>query len=426
MLIDLEAARRLGPTLAEAGRALVRAGFGERAVCGFYQVPLVSDVRFLQPPPERTRPRRGLGAAIALLVAGETVERAQLAMLDGAQLAALASVGLVALEEEGRIVRPLVSILPVRTILVASDRLDDRSPAAVTPPDVSAWNLAASLPPRCPSLLDVGTGAGTAALLAARSGARVVGTDVDPRALAFATVNAFLNDVSAVFLEGDLFAGTGEPFDVVTFNAPLVRAALAGEAAPLYLLSPRGESLATDFFAGVRARTRPGGEALCHVQLTPAVKWSILRAGFSRVIELHFASATDGTPHALVSLRDGEPGYLAPVRVPLAPPYGSLGHLAREPLDRLHAAQELLASGDAAIAAAPLRPAPWLELLRAARHDGAAFRPREVRLGLHRLDEEELATLERCDGRPFGEAVEAAKLDDERARGLVERGLVVP
>src|SRR5439155_25470866 len=118
-------------------------------------------------------------------------------------------------------------------------------------------------------------------LVAARAGARVVGTDVDGRALRFAALNALLNGVSAAFFEGDLFAGVDDRFNAVALNAPLLRAPVAGEA-PLYLRSPRGESLATDFLRGAPGRTARGGEVLCHVQLTGAVDEAVGAAGLPR------------------------------------------------------------------------------------------------------------------------------------------------
>jgi hypothetical protein len=58
-------------------------------------------------------------------------------------------------------------------------------------------------------------------------------------------------------------------------------------------------------------------------------------------------------------------------------------------------------------------------------HDGAAFRVRDLRLGAHRLDDDDLALLHKCDGRSLDEALEQSKAPLERARALVERGLLV-
>ncbi|MSP61704.1 MAG: methyltransferase domain-containing protein [Myxococcales bacterium] len=424
--IDLEAATRHRTALAEAGRRLASAGFGERMVCTWFGVPVVSDARHVRGATElSSRSRRGLGGWIALLVGGETVEAQRLGVLGEGELEALTAIGW--LRRDGEALTARVSLVPVRGVLVAADRLDDRSSLAVGSPDVSAWNLAASLP-RAASLLDVGTGAGTAALLAARGGARVVGTDIDPRALAFARVNALLNGVEATWLEGDLFCDVVGRFEAVAFNAPLARAEMAqsvgATVAPLYLASPRGEGLIIDFLAGARARVSDGGEALLHAQLTPAVDQAAAAAGFARRLEVHFASAPDGTPHALVALREGGPPASARVRVPLGP---ACPHLGREVIDRLHETVALVASRflrPQALRAATLRPAPWLELTRSAVHDGGVFRPREVRFGAHRLDGEELALIESCDGRTVGELAPGEALL-ERVASLAERGLLV-
>ena len=72
--------------------------------------------------------------------------------------------------------------------------------------------------------LDLGTGCGVQALMAARHSAEVVATDINPRALAFATFNARLNGVSDVDLRhGSLFEPVdGLKFDLVVANPPYV------------------------------------------------------------------------------------------------------------------------------------------------------------------------------------------------------------
>lgn len=81
--------------------------------------------------------------------------------------------------------------------------------------------------------LDLGTGCGIQALLAAKHCDRVVATDVNPRALAFATFNAALNDVHAIEpRRGELFAPVaGERFDLIVSNPPYV---LSPDSAFLY------------------------------------------------------------------------------------------------------------------------------------------------------------------------------------------------
>jgi len=89
----------------------------------------------------------------------------------------------------------------------------------------TSWALA-NLTVRRPvtDALDVGTGCGIQALLAARHAGRVTATDSNARALAFARFNAALNGViNVTFVEGDLFEPiAGERFDLVVANPPFV------------------------------------------------------------------------------------------------------------------------------------------------------------------------------------------------------------
>ncbi|GAB6136320.1 HemK2/MTQ2 family protein methyltransferase [Thermococcus prieurii] len=69
--------------------------------------------------------------------------------------------------------------------------------------------------------LDVGTGTGIIALLMARKAKRVLGVDVNPKAVELARKNALLNGIGNVeFRLSDLFGNVSGRFDVITFNAP--------------------------------------------------------------------------------------------------------------------------------------------------------------------------------------------------------------
>jgi methylase of polypeptide subunit release factors len=72
--------------------------------------------------------------------------------------------------------------------------------------------------------LDLGTGSGVQALLAARHADRVVGVDVNPHALSFAGTSQRLNHVENVtWLQGDwLEPVRGQRFDLVVANPPVV------------------------------------------------------------------------------------------------------------------------------------------------------------------------------------------------------------
>ena len=74
------------------------------------------------------------------------------------------------------------------------------------------------------TMLDLGTGNGIQALLAARHARHVVATDINPRAIGFARFNAALNGISGIdFRIGSLFEPVaGERFDRIVTNPPYV------------------------------------------------------------------------------------------------------------------------------------------------------------------------------------------------------------
>ncbi|TDW29358.1 DUF7059 domain-containing protein [Cryobacterium psychrophilum] len=80
------------------------------------------------------------------------------------------------------------------------------------------------MPIQVESVLDLGTGCGIQALHAARQASRVVATDISPRALELAALNARLNDVNNIeFRLGSLFDPVaGERFDHIISNPPFV------------------------------------------------------------------------------------------------------------------------------------------------------------------------------------------------------------
>ncbi len=77
------------------------------------------------------------------------------------------------------------------------------------------------------SALDLGCGCGVLALLLARVAGRVVGTDLNPRAIAMARLNAAMNGVENVsFRYGDLFAPVeGERFELIVSQPPFLACA---------------------------------------------------------------------------------------------------------------------------------------------------------------------------------------------------------
>ncbi|MCS7221666.1 MAG: class I SAM-dependent methyltransferase [Anaerolineae bacterium] len=81
------------------------------------------------------------------------------------------------------------------------------------------------IPPEA-EVLDMGTGSGIGAVIAALRARRVVAVDINPAAVRCARINALLNQVEdrVEVRQGDLFAPVrGERFDVVLFNPPYFR-----------------------------------------------------------------------------------------------------------------------------------------------------------------------------------------------------------
>jgi carbamoyltransferase len=116
-------------------------------------------------------------------------------------------------------------------------------------------------------VLDLCTGSGVHAILAAPRAARVVGVDVNPRAVAFARFNAALNGVAArcEVRRGDLFralAHGDERFDLILANPPFVPSPHRGRARIGFRdAGPAGEDVLARLIEGLPARLARDGVA---------------------------------------------------------------------------------------------------------------------------------------------------------------------
>ena len=78
---------------------------------------------------------------------------------------------------------------------------------------------------RAAEVLDLCTGTGALAIVAAKAGAETTAIDISRRAIANVRLNAALNSVSVTPLRGDLLAPVeGRTFDVIVTNPPYVPA----------------------------------------------------------------------------------------------------------------------------------------------------------------------------------------------------------
>jgi len=176
---------------------------------------------------ERRLPRSALATVIRLLLLQRPVAAASLFdALGGEAVEALERLEYVEMDDE-RVV-PRARLAPAEGLLLSFDGFsrgeDDPAGwvAAFTP---TAFWLASLTPRRrVATALDVGTGNGAHALLAARHARHVVATDVNPRALAFTEINAALNRIANVETRlGSLYDPVaGDRFDLITCNAPYV------------------------------------------------------------------------------------------------------------------------------------------------------------------------------------------------------------
>ncbi len=176
------------------------------------------------------------GESLPLTIAGNALEE-----VDPHELAAT---GLLTVR--GDVVRARLTLEPFEGLLLASDLSAARNKKAHVLQIGPATRTLAALTVRLPveATLDLGTGSGIQAFLAARHSERVVGTDVNARALRVARLNAALNGVENIeWRQGDLFEPVrDEQFGLVAANPPFV-------VSPVHELTYRDGGLAGDEFS---------------------------------------------------------------------------------------------------------------------------------------------------------------------------------
>jgi release factor glutamine methyltransferase len=109
-------------------------------------------------------------------------------------------------------------------------------------------------------VLDMGTGSGVNAILAASKGAEVVAADINPQAVETARTNAHRNGVAVEVRESDLFGHVNGRFDLIVFDPPFRWFAPRDifEAA----MSDENYRSLTTFFRTVREHLAEGGRML--------------------------------------------------------------------------------------------------------------------------------------------------------------------
>ncbi len=118
-------------------------------------------------------------------------------------------------------------------------------------------------------VLELGTGSGLLAILAAKIGADVIATDINPAALVCARKNASTHKVGNKidFRSGDLFDPVvGERFDMVIFNPPYLpiekEEVIEGQIDRAWDGGPDGRRIIDRFLSGISDHLKSKGRAM--------------------------------------------------------------------------------------------------------------------------------------------------------------------
>jgi methylase of polypeptide subunit release factors len=209
------------------GRSLRNAGYSEDAVYRLLGEDAYAGDREDAPVDARRLPETPLATIVRAFFLQLPVARSEAVRALGPRaVEALETTGLANVGPDEVVSR--TRILPIGKLLLASDGFsrDADDPADYVATYTPTAQVLDSLTPR-PSVgraLDVGTGSGIQALLAAQHAGQVIATDVNTRALAYTQLNAALNGLDNVECrQGSLFEPVaGERFDLITCNAPYV------------------------------------------------------------------------------------------------------------------------------------------------------------------------------------------------------------
>lgn len=267
---------------------LTAAGFTERGVASALGVDKLRSVSGQDVPIllRRTGGGTPLDTLVRLFLIGVPVDAPSCRKaIDPMTLEDWVAAGLAAVEDGS--VAGAVQLLPYQELWLASDRpqkiVSGLSVDYVMGIGSSSLTLA-NLTIRRPSrrTLDLGTGCGLQAFLAARHSAEVVAADRNPRAVAFAAFNARLNGLDNVeCLEGDLFEPVrGREFDLVVSNPPFV---ISPESRYIYRDSGmRGDAISQTIARQVPALLAEGGfcQILCNWAHLAGQDWRDRLAGW--------------------------------------------------------------------------------------------------------------------------------------------------
>ncbi len=265
-LASISSLRLLTPELcAKLRKAFTQLGFTDSAVADAERIAPGQFDPIRLPLVRWRLSQQGTPAAAltAFFLYGDTLTPEALEGHLGAPLAAaLREAGLVS--QEGAALRSAFRLLPFEGLWLLHDD-PAAGPEAVMGPGPTTLELirwTSGLKGR--SVLDLGCGAGTLALVAASRGARrVLGTDVSERAVEVARFNARLNALDVELRAGSLFEPLqGERFEVLLAQPPYVTLPPQLQQVTFLHGGAHGDELALRLLSGLQDALAPLGHAL--------------------------------------------------------------------------------------------------------------------------------------------------------------------
>ena len=210
---------------------------------------------------ELERDETAAGALALLFLYAGAVARSRVDRAIGADARSwLETAGIVA--TNGEDLRALFRLQVAEGVWIFCDE-PAAGPTTVMPPGPTTVHLLAVMPRKLEgAMVDIGTGPGTVALVAAKRGARAVATDINPRAVELTRFNAEFNELAVDVRIGDLFEPlSGDRFRWLYAQPPYV-ARPADQTAVTFLHGgSRGDELAMRVIAGAPAVLDTGGVA---------------------------------------------------------------------------------------------------------------------------------------------------------------------
>lgn len=254
---------------------VARAGYSEAAACERLGLGDITDLKWKALPiyrEERLAERDAQALAIELFLLQGVVPAEELGLLfSAASRAVLVRTGILEIDASG-IARSRASLFPVGDRLIFSDHAWHKLPHpgyTTVPRDLvmfvgtdSRWLARATVRRPVHAALDLCTGSGVQALLAAGHSERVLAVDINPRAARCARFNATISGAANMEVaEGDLFEAVSpaDRFDLITANPPFVSSPV--DEIMFRDGGPSGEAIQQRIVAGLPRYLAPGGIA---------------------------------------------------------------------------------------------------------------------------------------------------------------------